>query len=163
MTQIYVNENHLSDSDSSRVMVAWDFWGVLNTDTDAELAGVLQSIMNMGGMHTIVSHSSSYEIESFLDTHSLRQFFVQIYGAEWHVGDAMLGKTPALQDFIARFGPFSYSLMVGDSLADIEDGKRAGMRTCLYDKKGFYHNTEHGADFIVDRLTEIPDLLEKSK
>jgi len=143
-------------------LIAWDFWGVLNSEDPEIISNILQEHMDKGGVNIIVSHSSTYEIETFLESRHLRQYFVKIYGADWHVGDTKLGKTPALKDFIDTHGPFTDQLMVGDSLADIEDGKRAGMRTCLYDPKGFYGNTDHGADACIASLSEVMSLLGKN-
>ena len=54
--------------------------------------------------------------------------------------------------------------MVGDSIYDIQAGKRAGFKTALvpYGYIGKYSCVELGADYLIDTIDQLSDLLSLS-
>jgi phosphoglycolate phosphatase-like HAD superfamily hydrolase len=144
----------------SSLLIAWDFFGVINAD--AEMESILKSLQELGAVQIIVSHSSHYEIETYLTAHHLSPYIHTIYGADWHVGDKQLGKAPAIEHFLKESGQFDVKVMIGDGLSDIADGKTVGMKAILFDPKGYYQHTDHGADAVVASLGEVIELVQNS-
>ena len=144
------------------LLVAWDFFGVINAIDPDELRPMLQQIMDLGAEQIIVSHSSRAEIEHYLELHQLSQFFVTIYGAEWHMTDSGMGKAPALLDYITSHGPFGKLFMIGDSMNDMADARQANMKAILFDVDQHYANVVDEVDSRVTDLTEMLQLIKET-
>lgn len=138
------------------LLVAWDFFGVINAVDPDELRPILQQVMDLGAEQIVVSHSSRAEIEHYLELHQLNQFFVTIYGAEWHMTDSGMGKAPALLDYIKSHGPFGKLFMIGDSMNDMADARQAKMKALLFDIDQHYANVAEEVDAVV---TDLPGVL----
>ncbi len=138
-----------------RLLIAWDFFGVINAIDPEELRHILQQLMDGGAEQIIVSHSSKSEIEQYLASYQLSQFFVAIYGAEWHMVDSGMGKAPALHDFIKSTGPYFRMFMIGDSMSDMADARQAKMKAVLFDSNQYYTNVTSEADSVVTDLSEV--------
>jgi FMN phosphatase YigB (HAD superfamily) len=76
-----------------------------------------------------------------------------------HHGRVVRHKRAALLGHLHDYGPYAFSLLIGDRLEDIEDGKEAGVITCLYDP--FEQKSEDAklADYAITSLLEVADLL----
>lgn len=70
----------------------------------------------------------------------------------------------AFFDYVfAHIGDFDKhdALLIGDSVtADIEGGRRAGLATCWFNKKGIPDVSEIPADYKINSLHELYDILE---
>lgn len=55
--------------------------------------------------------------------------------------------------------PVEDLLMVGDSMPDIEIGKRAGSKTCLILTHAFDHKYTHEPDYVIKELKDLKDIL----
>ena len=137
------------------LLVAWDFFGVINAVDPDELRPILQQVMDLRAEQIIVSHSSRTEIEHYLELHQLNQFFVTVYGAEWHMTDSGMGKAPALLNYIESHGPFGKLFMIGDSMNDMADARQAKMMAVLFDIDQHYSNVADEADIVVTDLGEL--------
>lgn len=142
-----------------RLLIAWDFFGVINAIEPRSLAATLQQLLDVGAEQIIVSHSSKNEIERYIELHQLKQFFMYIYGAEWHMAESGLGKAPALQDYIAQHGPFTKMYVVGDSLNDMADGRQAGMKAILFDANQHYTDVSAETDEVVTDISNVVSVI----
>lgn len=124
-------------------------------DTLAQLANVAQAIVT----------NKPYEFTiAMLAGLGLRDRFQVILG-----GDSLPERKPSPLMLLAAaqqcgVAP-AHCLMVGDSRVDIEAGKAAGMRTCGY-IPGFRGRTElveAGADFLIERFSELRLLVESAQ
>ena len=140
------------------LLIAWDFYGVLNIGQNC--APVLQAALDRHAEQIIISHSSRDEINTFLEREGYQQYFTHIFGAEDLQQDISLGKSPTLTAFAQENGPYQHRLIIGDSPADIADGKKANYLTCLFDPNGFY---KHGAeaDFVISNLHHVDGILSQ--
>ena len=51
------------------------------------------------------------------------------------------------------------SLVVGDYLFDLQSARRAGAKSVLYRSQQHSRGHEHEADFVIDNLNELPNLI----
>ena len=110
--------------------------------------------------NTILSNKPTLFITRILDALDWRAPFSTILG-----GDSMPAKKPdpggllhILEQHKAR--PKD-ALMIGDSLVDIETGKRAGVKTCgvTYGHAGRESLASAQPDWIIDDLSELKNLI----
>ncbi len=147
-----------STEPTDSVLVAWDFNGVIDT-YGSDLPNILQTIIDRNGQNIIVSNGTTAQIHDYLFQREMSHFFNHIYGMDLHHGLVARHKVAAIAGHIQDQGPFQFVLIVGDNLSDIEDGRDAGVKTCLFDQHHRYHHTEHAADYVIYNLTEVVDLL----
>lgn len=106
--------------------------------------------------NTILSNKPTRFITRILDTLDCRAPFATIIG-----GDLMPEKKPdpgGLHHIMAKHNARPEEiLMIGDSLVDIETGKRAGVRTCgvTYGHAGKESLKTAQPDWIIDDLSEL--------
>jgi phosphoglycolate phosphatase-like HAD superfamily hydrolase len=140
------------------LLVAWDFHGVLDAyGVDVEES--LRLIQRLGGENIVVSHSEQPFIEQFLHTRLLFDLFEKIYGLHQHHGRMEHFKIAALRGHVLDYGPYAFTLMIGDTHWDMESGKSAGFTTCLYDPFHCYVEKSSDVDFVITSFDELPDLL----
>lgn len=106
--------------------------------------------------NTILSNKPTRFITQILDALDWRAPFSTIIG-----GDTMPAKKPdpvGLHHILEQHGvPPEETLMIGDSLVDIETGKRAGVQTCgvTYGHAGRASLETAQPDWIIDDLSEL--------
>ena len=110
--------------------------------------------------NTILSNKPTRFITRILDALDWRAPFSTILG-----GDGMPAKKPdpvGLHHILKQHGirPGD-ALMIGDSLVDIETGKRAGVRTCgvTYGHAGRESLETAEPDWVIDDLSELKQLV----
>ncbi|MCI0336311.1 MAG: phosphoglycolate phosphatase [Acidobacteria bacterium] len=125
---------------------------------------VEETLGHLAQIPKAVVTNKPYEFTTvLLDGIGLLQYFNVIFG-----GDSLSERKPAplmLLEAARRCSAEpSKSLMVGDSRVDIAAGKAAGMKTCGY-IPGFCGRAElveAGADFLIERFSELRELVECS-
>jgi len=110
--------------------------------------------------NTILSNKPTLFITRILDALDWRAPFSTILG-----GDSVPAKKPdpgGLLNILQQHGVRpEETLMVGDSLVDIETGKRAGVKTCgvTYGHAGRKSLASAQPDWIIDDLSELKQLV----
>ena len=110
--------------------------------------------------NTILSNKPTRFITQILDALEWRAPFSTIIG-----GDLMPEKKPdpgGLHHILEQHGVRPEdTLMIGDSLVDIETGKRAGVKTCgvTYGHAGRASLESAQPDWIIDNLSELKDFI----
>jgi phosphoglycolate phosphatase len=110
--------------------------------------------------NTILSNKPTRFITQILDTLDCRAPFSTIIG-----GDRMPAKKPdprGLHHILEQHRVRSEeTLMIGDSLVDIETGKRAGVKTCgvTYGHAGRESLETANPDWIIDDLAELKQFI----
>lgn len=110
--------------------------------------------------NTILSNKPTRFITRILETLDCRAPFSTILG-----GDSMPAKKPDPGGLLHILEQHKVrredALMIGDSLVDIETGKRAGVRTCgvTYGHAGRESLTSAQPDWIIDDLSELKQLI----
>ena len=110
--------------------------------------------------NTILSNKPTRFITRILDALDCRAPFSTIIG-----GDLMAEKKPdpgGLHHILEQHGVRpEETLMIGDSLVDIETGRRAGVRTCgvTYGHAGRESLETANPDWIIDDLSELKNFI----
>ena len=121
----------------------------------------LRAIREMGFATAVVTDAEKADASLRLDRCGLSSFF------DCMVTFDLIGvKKPAPEPFLAALGtiraPAEESVFIGDSpRRDIEPCKKLGIRT-VYARYGdrFSKTQDYaGADFVIDRMDELPDIL----
>lgn len=117
-----------------------------------ETQTVLQKLQQQGGQHFILSHRSAASANALLTRDNLLDLITEIVGA-----DSGFPRKPVPDSLLYLLNKYQLlpdaTLMIGDRKLDVEAGKNAGVKTCLYDIDGFLGKID--ADFTVNQLTDI--------
>ncbi len=110
----------------------------------------------------VVSNGTAYVQNRRIEKLGLKKYFKEIFISEY-IGfdkpskeyfDACFAKIPELNK--------DKSIIVGDSLSsDILGGINAGLITCWYNPHKAPKNPEIPADYEIQKLSELPELLER--
>jgi phosphoglycolate phosphatase-like HAD superfamily hydrolase len=111
---------------------------------------VCEAVAHAGGINAIVTHRARSSAEALLVEHDLRSLFVEIIG-----GDDGFPRKPDPAAFVEILNRHSLSpdqtAAVGDRSVDMEAGKAAGVRTCLFT----VDDSAAGADFRFAHYEEL--------
>lgn len=123
--------------------------------------GVLDTLNQLSDIKmAVVTNKPDTATNMLLSRLKIAHFFKAILG-----GDSLPEKKPSPQPLLEaakRLGVVpSECLMVGDSGVDVQAGKAAGTGTCAvsYGYRTVAELRAAGVDFLVDRFTEIPNVL----
>lgn len=110
----------------------------------------------------VVSNGTAYVQDRRIAISGIAKYFKDIFISE-HIGfdkpskeyfDACFARIPNLEK--------DKSIIVGDSLtSDIRGGINAGLKTCWYNPHKAPYNPEIPADYEIQKLSELPALLER--
>lgn len=110
----------------------------------------------------IVSNGTSYVQNRRIALSGIAEYFKEIFISEY-VGfdkpsekffDACFDKIPGFEK--------DKSIIVGDSLtSDIQGGINAGLKTCWYNPRKAARDPRIRADFEIQKLSELPELLKQ--
>ncbi len=124
--------------------------------------GVTESLRQLSDMKmAVVTNKPDKATRLLLTGLKIDHYFKAVLG-----GDSLPEKKPSpapLLEAAKRLGVApSDCLMVGDSGVDVQAGKAAGAGTCgvTYGYRPLSELRAAGADFLVDRFDEIPNLLK---
>lgn len=131
----------------------------------AGAGGIAAQVAHAGCSVSLVSSSSRYVLEKGLNAHKLGDHFTSIIA-----GDDGFGHKPSpapFQETLTRqgYGPED-TLIIGDSLVDIQAGQALGCKTCLYAPASNerFHNISQlaalGPDHQIDHLNGLLDLVK---
>lgn len=125
-----------------------------------DVVDTLNTLKNKGIVCTIATSRNGKSLREFLDKMNITAFFTYLVAAE----DTTLLK-PNAEPVIKTLNDLSYNteqtLVVGDMPMDILMGKNAGVYTCgvTYGNSDKDSLLEAGADFIIDGINELLDVL----
>ena len=120
----------------------------------------LEKLKEKGIVCTIATSRNSKSLNEFLNKMNIAQYFTYVLAAE----DTLLLK-PNPDPVIKTLHDLGYAaeqtLVVGDMPVDIQMGKKAGVYTCgvTYGNSDRNKLTEAGADYVIDRISELFDIL----
>lgn len=110
----------------------------------------------------VVSNGTSYVQNRRIALSGIAEYFKEIFISEY-VGfdkpskkffDACFAKIPELEK--------NKSVIVGDSLtSDIQGGINAGLKTCWYNPRKTPQDPKIRADYEIQKLSELPELLKQ--
>lgn len=128
--------------------------------------GVMETLLRLTGRYSlaVLTNKPSAATERILAGLGLSQFFDRVIG-----GDTPLGRKPspsALLSLVAAATASAQStLLVGDSRIDLATARAAGTKICLA-RYGFGYRFEpgdfDGSEQFIDRMTELPELLDRT-
>jgi phosphoglycolate phosphatase-like HAD superfamily hydrolase len=117
---------------------------------------VCESVLTRGGSNSIATHRARESAAELLSTHDMRHMFTEIVG-----GDDGFPKKPSPQSFLAIIGRRALdraeTAAIGDRDVDIQAGKAAGIRTCLFHRG----EGEFAADLVFSHYRELLLYLEE--
>lgn len=120
----------------------------------------LNKLKNMGIVCTIATARNGRSLREFLDRMNIADLFSYVLAAE----DTTLLK-PNAEPVIKTLNDLSFNpeqaMVVGDMPVDILMGKGAGVYTCgvTYGNSDKDKLLEAGADYIIDNIIELPDII----
>ena len=126
----------------------------------ADMADTLRKLNDRGIVCTIATSRNGKSLREFLDKMNITNLFSYLLAAE----DTTLLK-PDAEPVIKTLKDLSYSaeqtMVVGDMPVDILMGKNAGVYTCgvKYGNSDKDSLLEAGADFVIDGISELLDVL----
>lgn len=126
----------------------------------ANMSDTLNHLKEKGIVCTIATSRNGKSLREFLEKMKIADFFPYVLAGE----DTVLLK-PNAEPVIKTLHDLSYNaeqaLVVGDMPFDILMGKNAGVSTCgvTYGNSDKDSLLEAGADFIIDDISELLDLL----
>ena len=117
---------------------------------------LLQSLKSQNKQLFVVSAKSSQALTDGLDKLKIKEFFVEIIGAE----DVVFSKPnpEAIDILVAKYNLVrSQTLMIGDALVDIQMGQNASVKTCGVTWGATDEQTmlTFGADWVVSQVSDI--------
>ncbi len=122
----------------------------------------LVTLKNSGLKLSLVSSSSRPLLTSGLSANGLTDFFVSVIA-----GDDGYGHKPNTQPFTETLermdAKASETLVIGDSLVDIQAGMSVGCTTCLFAplQNKLFHNFDHQKSMNADHeIDHLPDLIK---
>ena len=120
---------------------------------------LLQSLKSQNKQLFVVSAKSSQALTDGLDKLKIKEFFVEIIGAE-DVGFTK-PNPEAIDILVAKYNLVrSETLMIGDALVDIQMGQNANVRTCgvTWGATNSEAMSTFGADYVVSQASTINNL-----
>ena len=117
---------------------------------------LLQSLKSQNKQLFVVSAKSSQALTDGLDKLKIKEFFVEIIGAE-DVGFTK-PNPEAIDILVAKYNLVrSQTLMIGDALVDIQMGQNANVLTCgvIWGATDEQTMSTFGADYIVSQVSDI--------
>ena len=124
--------------------------------------GVLQNLSTRGLPIGLATSSISELVIPFLERHDIKKFFTQIT-----TGEEVINGKPAPDIYLRAAEKLQIApencLVVEDALAGIQAGKSAGMKVAAIPDPRFMDVSLYPgkADFILNDLGELPDLVER--
>lgn len=123
---------------------------------------VLTTIEKKGIMRTIATSRNTASLIDFLTKLNLADYFPYVLGGD----DTALLKPhpePVIKTLKDLYFEAGQTLVIGDMPFDIEMGKSAGTYTCgvTYGNSTKSQLIEAGADFIIDDIKDLPNILFK--
>jgi len=118
---------------------------------------VCETIRNRGGLNIVITHRGIKSTQALLETHGLSDYFEDLFSVEQ---DYSRKPDPAMVLVaIEKHGlnP-SETLMIGDRDLDIQAGRAAGVRTCLFRST----NPSQPADRQIQHYSELLTLIQES-
>ncbi len=119
---------------------------------------LLQEIQAQKGVNYIVTHRGS-STQSYLDKFGLSKYF-----QESVTSDYGFERKPSPQSILYLLQKYSMNpqetMMIGDRQLDIDAGKKAGIKTCLFDEHQ-EESVQH-ADFRVTSFQDFYERIRKS-
>ena len=121
---------------------------------------MLSVLFDRGLTLTVASSRSSRSLHGFLDDMEIAPFFSYVLGAD-NVKASKPDPEPVLQTLRDLGFEAREALVVGDMPVDILMGSRAGAATCgvTYGNSTPQNLQEAGADFLIDDLLQLVDIL----
>ena len=125
-----------------------------------DVIDTLEKLKDKGILCTIATSRNSKSLKEFLNKMNVAKYFTYVLAAE----DTSLLK-PNPEPVIKTLNDLAYTaeqtLVVGDMPIDIQMGKNAGVFTCgvTYGNSDRNKLTEAGADYIIDKISELIDIL----
>ncbi|MBQ9927858.1 MAG: HAD family hydrolase [Lachnospiraceae bacterium] len=125
-----------------------------------DMVDTLNKLKDKGIVCTIATSRNGKSLKEFLDKMNITNFFSYLLAAE----DTTLLK-PNAEPVIKTLNDLSYcpeqTLVVGDMPIDILMGKNAGVYTCgvTYGNSDKDSLLEAGADYVIDGISELLDIL----
>lgn len=120
-----------------------------------ETKSTLETILKQGGQHFILSHRHLDTAHELLEREGLEALITETIGA-----DSNFPRKPKPDSILYLVEKYRLepdeTLMIGDRKLDVEAGRNAGVKTCLFDIDGFLGKIE--ANHVVGSLAEIPQL-----
>lgn len=111
---------------------------------------VCELIHRNGGLNVIVTHRAVASTQSLLDAHEMTSLFDAILSVEQ--GYPRKPDPALLEAAIQKFGlERKETLVIGDRDLDIQAGRAAGVRTCLFGKS----QLSEPADYHIDRYDQL--------
>lgn len=118
---------------------------------------ICELIHTHGGLNIIVTHRAVASTQALLDVHQMSSLFDAIFSVEQDYprkpDPAML--EAAIQQFDLKRAE---TLLIGDRDLDIQAGRAAGVRTCLFG----HAQLSQPADIQIDSHSQLLDLLKNS-
>ncbi|MGG5358617.1 MULTISPECIES: HAD-IA family hydrolase [unclassified Enterococcus] len=117
-----------------------------------EAKTVLGQLKQEGKKHYVLTHRLTQSTWDLLAHYQMADLFEEVVGLD----KAFPRKPdPASLNYLIKAHKMTkeQTIMIGDRSLDIEAGKRAGIKTCLYDRDHFLGSA--GADWTVADLREI--------
>lgn len=142
------------------------FEEIIKTEPPTLFAGMvdtLKKLKNSGIICTIATSRNGKSVRGFLDQMKIADYFSYVLAAE----DTTLLK-PNAEPVLKTLQDLGYdkeqTLVVGDMPFDILMGKNAGVYTCgvTYGNSDRAGLLESGADFVIDGIGELMDILSMS-
>lgn len=125
-----------------------------------DIIAVLEQLKAKDIVCTIATSRNNKSLEEFLEKLHLKPYFSYVLGGE---DTALLKPNPdpvlkTLQDLSYTAGQ---ALVIGDMPVDMQMGKGAGTYTCgvTYGNADRKQLLEAGADYVIDKIADLPDLL----
>lgn len=111
----------------------------------------------------VITNKNTEFCDALLEKLGIRHYFKQTIGAD--AGVALKPSPDALLQVIAEQGvPKERTVMVGDSVADVQAGKAAGVATCAvtygYRSEGELRLAK--PDYIIQSLAELTNLFDRN-
>jgi HAD superfamily hydrolase (TIGR01509 family) len=113
---------------------------------------VLTQLKEQGKKHFVLTHRLTQSTWDLLAQYDMADLFEEVVGLDKSFPRK---PDPASLNYLIRTHKMEkeQTIMIGDRYLDVEAGKRAGVRTCLYDRDHFLGSAD--ADWTVDDLREI--------
>ncbi|MFZ0430645.1 MAG: HAD-IA family hydrolase [Acidobacteriota bacterium] len=155
-------ERAFQDSDVSTaeaLPVVLEYYRAHPGDKAVPYPGVRETLPKIEAIRTIVSNKPEQLIRTILQAHSLETLFRYVAG-----GDTFSVRKP--DPFPIRFIQAEFNtttdeiLIVGDHVPDLEMARRTGAHS-VFCRYGFGHLSADGAQFEIDRFSQILDVLEQ--
>lgn len=118
----------------------------------SETKQVIEGLLEKGAQHFVLTHRKVASTKELLQRDGLLDDFVGILGED--SGFPRKPAPDAILHFVHQFELLpEETLMIGDRRLDVEAGRNAGVKTCLFDPDGFLGQIP--ADFHISSLEEL--------